>query len=137
VSLSQGSDTESALQAKHYLEGSIEATPKGKYPALYVDVCEDLARTHFLLGKRKEAEGYLRQAERAIPEGEVVQEAVEGGVAAATKSAQHESTLVHEPLCGWRSFQMSHLSSRTIPDRPSDCKRLYSHAHLDQVLTPI
>jgi len=67
VALSQGSDTESALQARHYLEKSLEAAPREKYPALYVDACEDLARTYFILGKRKEAEGYLRQAERATP----------------------------------------------------------------------
>jgi len=67
VALSQGGDTESALQAKRYLEKSLEAAPKDKYPALYVDVCEDLARTDFMLDRRREAERYLRQAEKAIP----------------------------------------------------------------------
>jgi tetratricopeptide (TPR) repeat protein len=67
VALSQGSDTESALQAKHYLEESLEAAPKEKYPALYVDACEDLARTCFMLDERREAKSYLRRAERAIP----------------------------------------------------------------------
>ena len=67
VALSQGSDTESALQARHYLEESMRAAPREKYPALYVDACEDLARAYFILDRRGEANSYLRQAERAIP----------------------------------------------------------------------
>jgi len=67
VALSQGGDTESALQAQYYLEKSLEAAPQDKYPALYVDACEDLARAYFILGRRGEADRYLKQTERAIP----------------------------------------------------------------------
>jgi tetratricopeptide (TPR) repeat protein len=68
LTLSQGSDTESAVLAKKYLEKSIEEAPREKYPALYVDACEDLARVHLILNEHKKASCLLREAVKAVPD---------------------------------------------------------------------
>jgi tetratricopeptide (TPR) repeat protein len=65
MALGQGREVEAAPQAERYLTQCIKGAEK--YPALYIDACEDLARTCFLLGERREAEKWLRQAEEAVP----------------------------------------------------------------------